>query len=71
MKTAMQELFDKYYESNIYNSEFNQWLIENEESLLQKEKDQIRMAYVDGVCCIENRFTNSLEYYNHLYNQNQ
>ena len=40
MKTAIQEIIDKYYQSSIYRCEFTEWLIENKELLLKKEKEQ-------------------------------
>ena len=48
MKTAIQEIIDKYYQSSIYRCEFTEWLIENKELLLEKEKNQMLNEWQKG-----------------------
>ena len=64
MKTAMQELIDEikeavpYFKMDIYQENFNK--------ALEKEKEQIMNAYIDGLGDI-----GAEEYYNQTYNQNK
>ena len=77
MKTAIQEIIDKYYQSSIYRCEFTEWLIENKELLLEKEKEQIMNAYTIGFLVSKDLdmpeassyVTN--DYYNQAHNQNK
>jgi|APGre2960657404_1045060.scaffolds.fasta_scaffold56910_1 hypothetical protein len=77
MKTAIQEIIDKYYQSSIYRCEFTEWLIENKELLLEKEKEQIMNAYSIGFLVSKDLdmpeassyVTN--DYYNQAHNQNK
>lgn len=74
MKTIIQEIVDKYYQSSIYRCEFTEWLIKNKELLLEKEKNLMFHAFYGGVgfdeslddC--ENLFE---QYYQETYNQNK
>ena len=70
MKTAMQELIEIY---EYYHSfeEFNEWFMDmGKKAMLEKEKEQIENAYMDGNH-IKDEFYNPKEYYNQTYNQNK
>ena len=41
----MQELFEKFYTSNIYNCEFTEWIRDNEKILIQSERKHLIDAY--------------------------
>ena len=63
MKTAMQELIEL-----IEKGETRLDLIENHKQIwLEKEKEQIENAYMDGNH-IKDEFYNPKEYYNQTYN---
>ena len=76
MKTAMQELIDELqkdgFKANHYGDTktseilygIKDYIIEN---LLEKEKEQIENAYMDGNH-IKDEFYNPKEYYNQTYN---
>ena len=67
MKTAMQELIEIY---EYYHSfeEFNEWFMDmGKKAMLEKEKEQIENAYMDGNH-IKDEFYNPKEYYNQTYN---
>ena len=69
MKTAMQELMrfvDSFQEEAIHPRILRVKLKE----LLEKEKEQIENAYMDGNH-IKDEFYNPKEYYNQTYNQNK
>ena len=67
MKTAMQELITelKYVEEWPMMS----GIIKRAEELLEKEKEQIKLAWLDGKY-FGNK-SNEEEYYNQTYNQNK
>ena len=73
MKTVIQEIIDKYYQSSIYRCEFTEWLIENKDLLLEKEKKQIIDAHLNGQSdhhfSFESRTNEAEQYYYDLYNQ--
>ena len=65
-KTAMMELIDKL-RSNMGELGFIDWIKDNREQLLEKEKEQIMDAYN---CGIEEEFSspeNGEQYYNQTY----
>lgn len=49
MKTAMQELFNTIHSGNFTLTDAWEWLMNNENVLLEKEKDQIQTAYFEGI----------------------
>ena len=66
----MQELIEIY---EYYHSfeEFNEWFMDmGKKAMLEKEKEQIENAYMDGNH-IKDEFYNPKEYYNQTYNQNK
>jgi hypothetical protein len=76
MKTAMQELIDDLKELKKDSKERNQdssfdigmtFAIARAELRLEKEKEQIENAYMDGNH-IKDEFYNPKEYYNQTYN---
>jgi hypothetical protein len=77
MKTAMQELIEifnhelKLGEATLSNDEgyMLKWAIFNSKTLLEKEKEQIKDAYADGLNAHRTNFCNRDEYYNQTYNQ--
>ena len=72
MKTIIQEIIDKYYQSSIYRCEFTEWLKENKDILIEKEKEHIRSAYNKGrFNAIDGLEISSAEYFNQTYNQNK
>jgi hypothetical protein len=75
MKTAMEEHFEWLQENQLYFG-IPIEAIDNAEDLLEKEKEQIIQAYINGygVSFIDgdNRnFSRPQEYYNQTYNQNK
>jgi hypothetical protein len=66
MKTAMQELIE-YIESNeiVYNKD----LILKLKELMEKEKEQIMKAFLEGK--VNHSEDWAIEYYNQTYNQNK
>jgi alanine dehydrogenase len=66
--TAMQELIE-YIESNeiVYNKD----LILKLKELLEKEKEQIKDAYLQGSFDDGPNSNNSEQYYNQTFNQNK
>ena len=69
MKTAMQELIE-YLESRYFKYEISSILLKSKE-LLQKEKEQIKMDYVNGKYYHQYDDITSEDYYNKTYNQNK
>jgi len=72
MKTAIQELIDKSKESIFMFS--NIILLINELNSLEKEKEQIMKAHIDGFDHIVVDFKKqeyAEQYYNETYNQNK
>ena len=68
MKTAMQELIE-YLEKVYYVKEIRDW-DEYKNKALEKEKKQIKEAFIDGV--IDSEYGVPAEqYYNQTYNQNK
>jgi hypothetical protein len=68
MKTAMQELIE-YLEKVYYVKEIRDW-DEYKNKALEKEKEQIKEAFIDGV--IDSEYGVPAEqYYNQTYNQNK
>ena len=68
MKTAMQELIE-YLEKVYYVKEIRDW-DEYKNKALEKEKKQIKEAFIDGV--IDSEYGVPAEqYYNQTYNQKQ
>jgi hypothetical protein len=75
MKTAMQELIEWYYKEHFVKTTFHIQLLNKFEKLLEKEKEQIIQARIDGD---ENysliggkRYEYAEQYYNETYNQNE
>ena len=74
MKTALQELWD-YIDANYHEDGFN--LYDAKEISLEKEKEQIKKANMDGYkegCTyhsFDHRPKTTEEYYNQTYNQNK
>ena len=69
MKTAMQQLMDLMSEQPFTFGNAINLVILNE--LLEKEKEQIMMAFNDGKVNAVLKKINSTEYYNQTYNQNK
>ena len=67
MKTAMQIAIESYKNDGV---SFTDWFIDNYEMLLEKEKEQIKMAFIDGVWDSFKKI-DSEEYYNQTYNQDK
>lgn len=67
--TPIQELYDKFYKSNIFRDEFTEWLNENKERLIEQEKDEIIKAFYEGYepYSKNGNIINGLEYYNETY----
>lgn len=59
MKTVMQELIDKFYETS--TDDFQFWIRDNYEYLLNKEKEQIIQA-------VNKNEKNCVDYCNRIYN---
>ena len=70
MKTVLQDLIEGF---NVTPDEtFCEWLREQQNNLLEKEKEQIMQSYNDGyVNKAFDKPRNPLEYYNQTYNQNK
>lgn len=67
MKTALQEFIDNVIPMHIIELD----MIKQEiKKALEKEKEQIENAYMDGNH-IKDEFYNPKEYYNQIYNQNK
>jgi len=71
METAFKELMFEFYKRTA--TEFEFWLRDNYEYILQKEKEQIIEAYKEG--CFDNILDETADtiraknYYNQTYNQ--
>jgi hypothetical protein len=64
MKTAIQQAFENYKKDGV---SFTDWFIDNYEILLEKEKEQIRLAFREG-----HEYWGELTsdmYYDQTYNQ--
>jgi hypothetical protein len=73
MKTAMQEHFEWLQENQLYFG-IPIEAIDNAEDLLEKEKEQIIQAHIDGFDHIVVDFKKqeyAEQYYNQTYNQNK
>jgi hypothetical protein len=73
MKTAMQEHFEWLQENQLYFG-IPIEAIDNAEDLLEKEKEQIIQAHIDGFDHIVVDFKKqeyAEQYYNQTYNQNE
>jgi hypothetical protein len=75
MKTPMQEMFDQLKASrkDEYGLAFAiDMLLENEESMLKKEKEVIKNAYIEGcgdnILCESTDKKRAEEYYNETFN---
>ena len=69
MKTAMQELIE-FIESTNNTPHVNLTIMDKAKKLLEKEKKQIKEAFIDGV--IDSEYGVPAEqYYNQTYNQNK
>jgi hypothetical protein len=69
MKTAMQELIE-FIESTNNTPHVNLTIMDKAKKLLEKEKEQIMMAYKDGRICIKPLGVMVEEqYYNETYNK--
>jgi hypothetical protein len=73
MKTAMQELIE-YLESRYFKYEISSILLKSKE-LLQKEKEQIIDAHLNGQSdhhfSLESRMAEAEQHYKEKYNQNK
>ena len=63
MKTVMQIALESYKNDGV---SFTEWFMDNYEMLLEKEKEQITIAYNSAI-----PFKFGEEYYNQTYNQNK
>jgi hypothetical protein len=71
MKTAMQELIE-FIELNIDDNDFiKHQVLEEADKALEKEKEQIKMDYVNGKYYHQYDDITSEDYYNKTYNQNK
>lgn len=75
MKTPMQEMFDQLKASrkDEYGLAFAiDMLLENEETMLEKEKEVIKNAYIEGcgdnILCESTDKKRAEEYYNETFN---
>ena len=66
MKTAMQELIDELKLIEAYP--MNPWVLRIATDLLEKEKEQIKMDYVNGKYYHQYDDITSEDYYNKTYN---
>jgi hypothetical protein len=68
MKTVMQTVLDNFNKMGLGG--FEMWIIDNEDILLEKEKEQIINAYYEGDK-MEGRASldDAQQYYNETYNQ--
>ena len=69
MKTAMQELIDEL--ESIKGYKYGGLVIRLIKDKLEKEKEQIKIAYEDGKNLIEYKDEWGERYYNQTYNQNK
>ena len=78
MKTPMQEMFDQLKASK--NDEYGlafaiDMLLENEQAMLEKEKDVIMDAYIEGcgdnILCESTDKKRAEEYYNETFKQQE
>jgi hypothetical protein len=68
MKTAMQELIE-FIELNIDDNDFiKHQVLEEADKALEKEKEQIKMDYVNGKYYHQYDDITSEDYYNKTYN---
>ena len=67
MKTAMQELWD-YIDANYHEDGFN--LYDAKEISLEKEKEQIIDAYINGYTSYDSEMS-GFEYYTQTHNKNK
>jgi chaperonin GroEL (HSP60 family) len=65
MQTAMQKMIEYLHENKYFDA------IPVAKELLEKEKEQIKDAYGDGLNAHRTNFCNRDEYYNQTYNQNK
>jgi hypothetical protein len=70
MKTAMQELIEWYYKEHFVKTTFHIQLLNKFEKLLEKEKEQIRKAYLLGHYDSSLDIYNPSECYNEIQKQN-
>lgn len=73
MKTPMQEVF-AHLRASKRNDNFGEvycvdWLLENEKSYLEKEKEVIKNAYMAGESDATHKMDSSLNYYNETFNK--
>ena len=73
MKTAMQELIEFYKNNHPFYSYTKDDIIKVLQLYIEKEKEQILNAYVEGRLCSynDNPSIKANEYYNQTYNQNK
>jgi len=70
MRTAMQELLEWAKDKDMSDTMISpQDLLNVINPLLEKEKEQIKDAYADGLNAHRTNFCNRDEYYNQTYNQ--
>jgi hypothetical protein len=69
MKTAMQELIEWYQRDHFVKTTFHIQLLNKFESLVEKEKEQIKLSWLDGKYF--GNQSNEEDYYNQTYNQNK
>jgi hypothetical protein len=70
MKTPMQELLEWAKDKDMSDTMISpQDLLNVINPLLEKEKEQIKDAYADGLNAHRTNFCNRDEYYNQTYNQ--
>jgi hypothetical protein len=58
MKTAMQELIDRF-DSPTSRKDFIDWLVKNSKTLIEEEKEQIIEAFNQGIKNFENNLEQS------------
>jgi hypothetical protein len=72
MKTAMQELIQWYYKEHFVKTTFHIQLLNKFEKLLEKEKEQIEIAFDLGRDEVTSVFIiDGEDYYNKKFNQNK
>jgi tRNA A37 threonylcarbamoyladenosine synthetase subunit TsaC/SUA5/YrdC len=67
MKTVMQDLIEWYQKEHFVKTTFHIQLLNKFESLVEKEKEQIMMAFNDGKINSVLKKRDSEEYYNQTY----
>jgi hypothetical protein len=67
MKTAMQEVKEKFQSGELDPLNFQMWFSANMWRLLEKEKEHLMMAFNDGKTNAVLKKRTSEEYYNQLY----